>query len=343
MPFQIVRNDITKVKADVIVNTANPEPLIGDGTDHAVYEAAGAAELLEARSKIGRIEPGQVAWTRAYGLDAKYIFHAVGPVWCGGDQQEETVLRECYAHALALADQLGCESIAFPLISSGTYGFPRERAMSVALEEVGKFLLSHDLMVILVVFDRESFGVSSSFFHDIEEFIDEHHVERLLEKEYQEQEEQRRFNGGRSTTEGRGLQERTRRWKNAAVPEMDQPLDQLLSGQEDTFQQRLLRWIDHKKLNDTDVYKKANIDRRLFSKIRCNVNYTPKKKTALAFAIALELDLASTVDLLARAGFALSPSSKFDQIVAYYIVHSIYDIYEINASLFAYDQPILGA
>ena len=172
MPFQIVRNDITKVKADVIVNTANPEPLIGDGTDHAVYEAAGAAELLEARSKIGRIEPGQVAWTRAYGLDAKYIIHAVGPVWCGGDQQEETVLRECYAHALALADQLGCESIAFPLISSGTYGFPRERAMSVALEEVGKFLLNHDLMVILVVFDRESFGVSSSFFHDIEEFID---------------------------------------------------------------------------------------------------------------------------------------------------------------------------
>lgn len=342
MPFQIVRNDITKVKADVIVNTANPEPVIGDGTDHAVYEAAGAAELLKDRIRIGKMKPGQVAWTRAYALDAKYIFHAVGPVWCGGDQQEENVLRDCYAHALALADELGCESIAFPLISSGTYGFPRERALSVALEEVGKFLLSHELLVILVVFDRESFGVSSSLFHDMQEFIDEHHVARLLEKEYRVLDERRQILARRSRVEGMGFQEGSRLFKNHAVPKVEKTLEQILGGQEDTFQQRLLLLIDQKALTDAEVYKKANIDRRVFSKIRCNVNYTPKKKTALAFAIALELDLATTVDLLSRAGYALSPSSAFDQIVAYYIIHGNYDIYEINASLFAYHQPILG-
>ena len=184
MPFQIIRNDITKVKADAIVNTANPNPVIGSGTDSAIYKAAGEKLLLKERQEIGEIAPGQVAYTDAFHLDAKYIIHTVGPAWVDGNHGERDILHSCYANALSKAAELSCNSIAFPLIATGVYGFPKDEALQIALSEINKFLLSHDVKVILVVFDRKAFELSGKLVGDIEEYIDEHSAKRLREEEY---------------------------------------------------------------------------------------------------------------------------------------------------------------
>ena len=325
MPFQIIRNDITKVRADVIVNTANPQPKIGGGTDSAVYAAAGADALLAERRKIGSIEPGQAAATPAFALPAKYIIHTVGPVWQDGRSGEKDILRACYENTLALAEELHAESIAFPLIAAGVYGFPKEEALNIALSEIGKFLLTHDTDVLLVVFDRAAFKLSAQIVGEINEFIDEHGVNAAQETEYA----------------GRYGQDRERRLRNARE-NLPDSLDDMLSRAGDTFQQRLFRLIDASGMDDVTVYKKANIDRKVFSSIRCKADYKPSKKTAVAFAIALELTMPEMRELLACAGIALSNSDTFDLIISYCVKNGIYDIYKINAFLFDYGQPALG-
>ncbi len=325
MPFQIIRNDITKVKADVIVNTANPKPKIGRGTDSAIYAAAGADALLAERRKIGDIAPGQAAATPAFALPAKHIIHTVGPVWTDGRSGERDILRACYANTLALALELRAESIAFPLIATGIYGFPKDEALNIALSEIGKFLLLHEMTVILVVFGKKTFELSARIVGEIDEYIDEHQERALLETEYD----------GRSAGNNR-------RGKRIFAETIPQSLDQMLDEAGDTFQQRLFRLIDASGMDDVTVYKKANIDRKVFSSIRCEVHYKPSKKTAIAFAVALELDMPEMLDLLACAGIALSKSDKFDLIIAYCVQNGIYDIYQINAILFDYGQPILG-
>ena len=192
MPFQIIRNDITKVKADVIVNTANPRPLIGGGTDNAIYRAAGEEKLLAERKKIGDIAPGQAAATPAFNLLAKYIIHTVGPAWVDGDHGERDTLRACYDHSLSLAADLMAESIAFPLIATGVYGFPKEEALNIALAEIGKFLLTHEMKVILVVFDKKAFELSGQLVGEIDEYIDEHGVGLIRASEYGGSDIQRR-------------------------------------------------------------------------------------------------------------------------------------------------------
>ena len=353
MPFRIIRNNITKVKADAIVNTANPKPRVGSGTDSAVYAAAGERKLLEARRKIGDIAPGQARSTDAFKLDAKYIIHTVGPAWVDGAHGEREVLRACYANTLALAADLSCESIAFPLISSGAYGFPKDEALNIALSEIGKFLLTHEMQVILVVFDRKALQLSERLVGDIAAYIDDHDAERLHAAEYGPD---RRNSAWHRERRERVYRESVRlEREEGEAPAFEEPLssvdfpapagkslEELLDGKSETFQQRLLKLIDQSGMTDVTVYKKANVDRKLFSRIRCKADYRPKKKTALAFAIALELDLPTTRDLLARAELALSPSSRFDLIVSYFITHKNYDIFEINATLFKYDQPILG-
>lgn len=334
MPFQIIRNDITKVSAEVIVNTANPRPAIGSGTDHAIYTAAGADALLAERKKIGEIAPGQAAVTPAFALPAKYIIHTVGPAWLDGQHGEREILRACYENALALAAELKAESIAFPLIATGVYGFPKDEALGIALSVIGKFLLTHEMNVILVVLGKEAFALSEKLVGSIDAFLDEHQVRELENKEYP---------GGRSFTEYR----RRRAAQQAAHghkpdPAAGKPLDQMLSGAGDTFQQRLFKLIDTSGMDDVTVYKKANIDRKVFSRIRCKADYKPSKKTAVAFAVALQLGMQEMLDLLACAGIAFSPSDKFDLIITYCIQHRIYDIFEINAILFEYGQPILG-
>lgn len=354
MPFQIIRNDITKVKADVIVNTANPNPVIGRGTDSAIYGAAGKEKLLTERQKIGYIAPGKAAVSPAINLSAKHLIHTVGPVWVDGNHGEQDILRSCYVSSLALAAELQAESIAFPLIASGVYGFPKDEALNIALSEIVRFLLSHDMKVILVVFDKKAFELSGQLVGQIDEYIDEHGVGLARQTEY----------GGRYGTRRRMEDERMRKsicLANAetdfeeesvdgalapsAVPFADvegKSLDEMLNDAGETFQQRLFKLIDASGMDDVTVYKKANIDRKVFSRIRCKTDYKPKKKTAVAFAIALKLDMPAMLDLLSRAEIAFSPSNKFDLIITYFVTHGHYDIFEINAALFKYGQPILG-
>ena len=355
MPFQIIRNDITKVKADAIVNTANPNVAVGSGADSAIYHAAGKEQLLAERKKIGIMYPGQVAHTDAFNLDAKYIIHTIGPTWIDGNHEEREILHSCYEKSLDLAAELKCKSIAFPLIATGVYGFPKDEALQIALAEINRFLLSHDMKVIMVVFDRKAFELSSKLVGDIEEYIDEYAADELRDAEY----------GGRY---GNARRERLERLESIHAFKFDSSdeeeseeigvvysdaapsfpnvsgmsLDEVLGSKEDTFQQRLFKLIDESGMDDVTVYKKANIDRKVFSRIRCKEDYKPKKKTAVAFAIALELDLPTMLDLLSRAEIAFSPSNKFDLIITYFITNGVYDIYEINAALFKYGQPILG-
>ena len=341
MPFQIIRNDITKVSADAIVNTANPKPVVGSGTDGAIYKAAGENKLLPARQTIGNIEPGQAVHTPAFRLKAKYIIHTVGPVWVDGKHGEKDILHSCYANSLSLADKLKCKSVAFPLISSGAYGFPKDTALDVALSEIGKFLLTHDMNITLVVFDKAAFELSEKLMGEIRQFIDEQTAVSLREQE--------RFHGNlRMNTRSVLFEEERRRAlsqpQGAEIfPDIaGKNLSETVGSAGQTFQEKLFELIDKSGMDDVTVYKKVNIDRKVFSRIRSKRDYKPKKKTAVAFAIALELDLPTTIDLLARAEIAFSQSNLFDLIIAYFITHGIYDMFEINAALFQYDQPVLG-
>lgn len=365
MPFQIIRNDITKVKADAIVNTANPKPRIGRGTDSAIYAAAGEDQLLAARKKIGDIAPGQAAHTEAFGLAAKYIIHTVGPVWVDGEHRERDTLRACYENSLSLADKLSCKSIAFPLIATGTYGFPKDEALHIALSEIQRFLLTHEMKVTIVVFDRKALELSENLVGGIEQYIDDHAAKMLRESERGDKEppSYRRRKANRAeesmvftsinalplsypdeaANDAEESLELAAPPMSAAIPDMTgKSLDEVLSDAGESFQQRLLKLIDESGMDDVAVYKKANIDRKVFSRIRCKPDYKPKKKTAVAFAIALELDMPTMTDLLSRAGIAFSPSDTFDLIITYCVANKIYDIFEINAALFKYGQPILG-
>ena len=328
MPFNIIRNDITKIKADAIVNTSNPEPVIGGGTDTAVYNAAGADELLAERKKIGNIAVGDAVATPAFALDAKYIIHTVGPYWQGGEHGERELLRSCYRKSLELADKLDCKSIAFPLISTGVYKFPKGEALHIALSVIQEFLLTHDMEVTIAVFDKGSFELSGKLFAGIDEYIDEHYVEESVNSEYY-------------TNDIRRIRA-IERERMIVQRRAETSLDDVMKNRGETFSEMLFRLIDASGMDDVEVYKKANIDRKVFSSIKCKSNYKPKKKTAVAFAIALQLDMPTMLDLLSRAEIAFSPSNKFDLIIKYYVEAGIYDIYEINEALFRFGQPILG-
>ena len=323
MPLKIIRNDITQVKADAIVNTANPYPKYASGTDRAIYEAAGAKQLLAQREKIGTIHQGKVAVTDAFALPARFIIHTVGPNWKGGNHGEFDVLRACYDNSLQKAYDLGCESVAFPLIATGVYGFPKDQALSIAVSCISSFLMNHEMLVLLVVFDRSSYQLSTRFMDEVQSFIDEATVSVKNAREY---------TGGRYN-----------RWEAMAEPVMYQSSFQddlsFFQPSEDTmsFQEKMFEIMDEKGLVSTDVYKAANIDRKLFSKIQCNKDYHPKKKTAMAICIALRLNLEQAKDLLARADWALSPNKKMDLVIIAAITHQEYDINVINEVLFALD------
>ena len=353
MPFEIVRNDITNMCVDAVVNTANPKPVIGYGVDAGIHQKAGA-KLLEARRKIGNIRVGDAAMTPGFDLPAKYVIHAVGPVWQGGGCNEEKLLRSCYDRSLKLAKRHRCQSVAFPLMSAGNHGFPKPLALQIAMNAIGEFLLKNEMQVYLVVFSRDAFRVSEKLFQGVSSFIDENYILEANLKQY----------GLGDKCAVRGVQQELvlreqLRWRQiaeescyceaapapmAAKRAKAKPsLAELLSETDAGFSETLLKLIDQTGKKDSEIYGRANVSRQHFSKIRNNPAYKPTKATAIAFAIALELDLEQTRDLIGRAGYALTNSSKFDVIIMYFIREGNYNMFDINAALFEFDQSLLGA
>lgn len=336
MPLKIVRNDLTKMQVDAIVNAANSSLLGGGGVDGCIHRAAGKG-LLEECKTLGGCKTGNAKITGAYNLPCKYVIHAVGPRWTGGNENEKALLESCYKVSLQLAKDNNCESVAFPLISSGIYGYPKDQALKVAIDVISAFLLENDMMVYIVIFDKASYKISEKLFSDIAEYIDDNYVDEHTDYRH----ERLRMNAPMAQTHASvGLFESDLCECESMMDEED--LETRLKQIDESFSQMLLRKIDEKGMTDAECYKKANIDRKLFSKIRSDVHYKPSKPTAIAFAIALELTLDETKDLLMKAGFALSHSNKFDIIIEYFISKGNYNIFEINEALFAFDQSLLG-
>lgn len=339
MPFTIVRNDITAMQVDAIVNTANPRPAIGGGTDSAVHKKAGP-RLLEARKRIGPISPGQAAITPAYGLDAEYVIHTVGPVWVDGSHGEKDLLADCYRNSLQLAKDRGCQSVAFPLISTGTYQFPKGLALEIATGVISRFVLTNDIMVYLVVFDKASYTLSEKLMRDVKSYIDNNYAQVLAQAEYS-RDMSRPVRRSRLTYPKKlsaPMEQADMVCNSAPQPDWDNIAHSL--GK--TFSETLLELIDKKGLTHAEAYGKANIDRKHFNKIKNNKNYKPTRYTVLAFAIALELDIDRTKELMETAGLALSKSNLFDVIVSFFIENGRYNIFELNDVLFEYDMPLLG-
>ena len=358
MPLQIVRNDITKMSVDAIVNAANNSLLGGGGVDGAIHRAAGPRLLDECRTLCG-CETGDAKVTRGYDLPCKYVIHTVGPIWQGGGHGERELLESCYKKSLMLAKEKKCETVAFPLISSGVYGYPKDQALHVAVNAIGEFLLDNDMTVYIVIFDRAAFTIGEKLFADIKEYIDDRYVDEHTDF-------RRERMRGMMLSESvlldipaediappkkkRSVSDIFKRTKSnadnapmqsfAAAPIS---LEEAVKQIDESFSEMLLRKIDERGMTDAECYKKANIDRKLFSKIRSDRLYKPSKQTAIAFAIALELSLEEARDMLMKAGFALSRSNKFDIIIEYFIERGNYNIFEINEALFAFDQSLLGA
>ena len=357
MPLTIIRGDLTTLRVDAIVNAAKPSLLGGGGVDGCIHRAAGP-ELLAACRALGPCETGQAKLTPGFRLPARFVIHTVGPRWRDGQHGEGALLRSCYRSSLLLAREQGFESVAFPLISSGVYGFPKDQALKAAVDAIGDFLLENDMTVYLVIFDRAAYQIGSKLFSDITSYIDDHYVETHQDSR---REQARRMalppeDAFPSTAAPLSSPARTAPVKRSApsgalaasLPPRHRPkaglsLDDALRQLDESFSEMLLRKIDERGISDAACYKKANIDRKLFSKIRKDKSYRPSKTTAVALGLALELPLDELRDLLAKAGFSLTHASKFDIIVEYFVAQGNYNIFEINEALFAFDQSLIGA
>ena len=348
MPLQIIRQDITKMKVDAIVNTTNEEMVGYSGVDLAIHEGAGPMLDVECAS-IAPLGLGTAKITKGYNLDAKFIIHTSGPIWQGGLVGESIILKSCYIEALKLAVANNCSSVAFPLISSGTYGYPKDQVLKFAIQVITEFLYDHELMVYLCVFDRTSYEFSKTLFSEISEAIDDEYIEECEDISYS------RSLGLEAEIhcDEAFFEERT-----CNAPQMakacypcssvkssidNKTLEEYMKAMDKSFAYKLFDLIDERGMTDVECYKKANVDKKTFSKIKCNPDtYKPSKQTAVAFAIALNLNLDETQDLLASAGLTLSRSFKFDKIIRYFIQKEIYDIFLINEALFEFDQVLLG-
>lgn len=374
MPYEIVRNDITRMRVDAIVNTANPEPIIGSGTDYAIHKAAGP-KLLEARKKIGDIDEGCAAATPAFGLRAKYVLHTVSPVWQDGEHGEPELLRRAYDAALELAAQLKCRSVAFPLMAAGAYGFPHDCALLTAVQAISEFVLRHRMHVYLVLFGSEATAAAADLFADLKTYIDDHYVDKRMREEYGPYLNitgRRRYNvrpdaaprpewedevdncslsapGPAPDAVPSAPPAGARRPAKAARPSyaagsapasFGRELDEFLRGSEPTFTEHLLSLLGECGEKDSVVYHRAGLSRQLFNKIVNNRGYQPKKETAIQLAIGLRLDMAQTQALLGKAGYALSRSSKVDLAVQYFIERRIHNMVIINEALYDAGLPL---
>ena len=350
MPFKIVRNDITKMHVDAIVNTANEAPKFSDGVDTAVYRAAGVEELLAARNKIGWMREGDVAITPGFKLPAKYIIHAVSPCYIDGTYGEEQLLRECYRKSLQLAYENKCKSMAFPLIATGSFGYPKEEGMRIALDEINAFLMSHEMLIYLVVFDAAATGLGLNLYPDLEEYIDHNYVCEKNEEEYGHRYFDSSVERASECVSYRRKRERVENVKRCTIEADEKSYEDFLEENEsvlkermkhlsDTFTLYLLHLIETKGLTTSEVYKRAIITKQLFSKIKLNPDYHPDKATAMRLCVGAKLNIDETKDLLGRAGYALSPCDKRDIIFSFFIENNVYDMIEIDIALEEHGLP----
>lgn len=322
MPFTIARNDITEMKVDIIVNSTDYDATKVGGADAAIYNKAGH-QLINARKELGKIKTSEVKYTEGYLLNSNYVYHIAGPAWKMGTTIEKELLYSCYMNALNLAKEMKQASIAFPLISSGALGFPKSIALEIATKAFQVFLLDNEMDIYLVIYDDDSYLISKQLYHDIDSYINANII---------------RYKKDRRNADiflDSDLEIKT---CNKLFASLEEDLDSI----DGTFQETLFKLIDDRGYKDSYVYKKANMDRRLFAKIRKDKFYHPSKNTVLSLCIALELNVIQTKDLLSRAGYDLSMSIPFDVIVHYFIKNSNFNIYEINEALFSFDQELLG-
>ncbi|MDO5540520.1 MAG: macro domain-containing protein [Eubacteriales bacterium] len=380
MPLKIVRSDITKMNTEAIVNTANDQPTVGAGCDYAIYQAAGREELLAYRKQhIGFVDEGGAFITPGFNLPAKYIIHAVSPYYEDGMHGEEEKLRSCYQKSLQIAEDTGIRSIAFPLISTGGFGYPKEEGLRIAVDEINAFLMNHVMLVYLVVFDQKAVCLGTNLYPDLESYIDQNYVESKRKEEYD-----RWYSGvnvyaddyNKTSPGTRALDQRWRRrrieWgrdqeppvsvspkmENVSAPAEkkkkstgdefldfegihENKLEERMQHLSDTFSQYLLYLIQSKNMENAEVYKRAIVDKKVFSKIKNNVNYHPQKLTALCLCVGAKLNLDESRDLLARAGYALSPCDKTDIIFSYFIENQIYDMIELDIQLEEHGLPCI--
>ena len=369
MPFKIVRNDITRMNTEAIVNTANANTIVGSGCDSAVYKAAGYDELMAYRKKyIGSVREGSVFITPGFRLQARYIIHAVSPLFLGGKRGEEEKLRCCYRNSLKLAKDYGIRSIAFPLIASGGFGYPREEAMRIAVDEVNAFLLGNDMAVFLVVFDSQTTYLGEKIFNDLEKYIDQNYVRRASIEEYEnaciDRSRSIQLSPGvcfsaASPVHNYGNVQAANVAANVAEPGIaygskcdedtaddfeskhESRLEERMKHMADTYSEYLMYLIREKNMENAEVYKRAIVDKKIFSKIKNNANYHPNKMTALCLCIGAKLNLDESRDLLARAGYALSPCDKTDIIFSYFLENRIYDMIELDIQLEEHGLPCI--
>ena len=332
MPFQILHNDITNMETDAIVNAANSKLLEGGGVCGEIFSKAGRDELQKECTLLAPCAVGHAVITKGYNLKSKYIIHAVGPIYKDGNSNEETYLKSAYENSLKLAKDYNLKSIAFPLISAGIYGYPKKEALDIEILTIKEFLKDNEMDIYLVVFDRKVVQLSEELYENIKHYIDcfyedENYAPRNINDLEIEEIFEANYYSKQIIHDEKSFSKES--------------LESILDNMDETFSEMLLRLIDEKGKTDVQVYKKANMDRKLFSKIRSNKDYNPKKTTALSLAIALELSLDETKDLLSRAGYSLSPSNKFDLIIEYFIKNENYDIFIINEALFSFEQPLL--
>ena len=343
MPLQIIRQDITKMKVDAIVNTTNKAKIGYSGVDLAVHTIAGP-KLDEECASLPLLGLGQAQITGGYNLPCKYVIHTSGPIWYGGNNGEREILRSCYEESLKLAVERGCRSVAFPLISSGVYCYPKDQVLKFAIQIITEFLFDHELKVYLCVFDKESYSFSQKLFDDIQAFIDDDYVDEHDEEFYDAYELQMEEDEAPKCKRNVCATPTMAPLAEASMHSAkEKSLRDYLKQMDRSFQEMLFDLIDESGMTDVECYKRANVDKRIFSKIKSNKNYRPSKSTAIAFAISLRLDMDATQELLATAGYTLSRSNVSDKIIRYFIHNGNYDIFEINEALFEFDQALLGS
>lgn len=333
MPLEIIRQDITKIECDAVVNPTNNYLHPGGGTDLAIHKAAGPG-LLQACQKLKGCDTGKAKITSGFNLPCNYVIHTVGPDW-QTEKNPEKVLASCYKECLALAVNNNCKSVAFPLISAGTHGFPEKDAIKIATKVIREFLEENDTLVFLVVYSKKAFLISEELFKSVKSYIDDNLIieeDFCYSRNLSPVADERIFKSRRPVAE------------NVMNSCLASPgLEDMLENMDKGFSDTLFYYIDKKGISDIDCYKRSNVDKKTFSKIKCNKNYKPSKKTAVSFAIGLNLNLEETSHLLRTAGFSLSNSNIFDVIIQYFVSTGNYEtIFDVNEVLYQFDQVTLG-